>query len=49
MTIRAHVEAWHIYDKEFRDEQRGKVNFKQGSIYSPSKLFLECNEHVVLV
>ena len=24
-TVRAHAEAWHIYDKEFRSEQKGLV------------------------
>ena len=24
-TVRAHTEAWHIYDKEFRSEQKGLV------------------------
>ena len=24
-TVRAHTEAWHIYDKEFRNEQKGLV------------------------
>ena len=24
-TVRAHAEAWHVYDKEFRSEQKGLV------------------------
>ena len=25
-TVRAHAEAWHVYDKEFRAEQKGIVD-----------------------